>query len=114
MLLGLSGAAWVIVLQALMTATSILSAWCFAVPVMRSQGLDFSVETLRGVETGNAEVQSLVKQAADKLEMEKQRSTPKAIGYNKAVWVLLAVSAMIFIGALTLQICTDRAFGTAG
>ena len=113
MFLGLPASAWVILLQALMTATSIASAWFFAMPVIRSQGLDFGINTLRSIEAADADVKALMDSAADKLDEKRQSATPVLMRSNKRGLIWLVISFVLFLLAFGLQIRTDGAFASA-
>lgn len=111
MVLYASPAAWVIILQACATYASVYSAWCFALPVLRSQGLQFSRDTLNSIETDKTDIKELIAAAADKLDVQLQQKQPGHIRRNLHGILWLAISLLLFTVAVALQLATDPAFG---
>ena len=109
-LLGLGPGAQVIILQALSAYSAILSAYCFARPVLRGQAVLFSKTILSDVKSDDDKVQSLLATAHATLDKRSKADQPLNHRANKWGVGLLVASVLLLTGAVTLQIATDPLF----
>ncbi|HTQ12270.1 MAG TPA: hypothetical protein VMH86_00235 [Rhizomicrobium sp.] len=110
----LSPAAWVILLQTTGTYASIYSAYCFAIPVIRMQNLEFTRDTLANVEAKDSRATAIFKKALDSVSDEIEKAKPTYIRRNLRGYVWLFLSLALFLGAMVLQLATDPAFRHPG
>lgn len=109
-----SPAAWVILLQAGATYASLYSAWCFALPVIHTQKLEFTRDTLAGIETDDTKALALVKKASGQLDDKLQAIKPGFMSLNVRGYIWVGISLALFAAAFILQLVTDPAFTGAG
>jgi hypothetical protein len=112
--LGLGPGAQVIILQALSAYSAILSAYCFARPVLRGQALSVSKAILSEVKTGDAEVESLLATTREILDERIKVHQPLDRRANEWGIGLLVVSILLLTTAVLLQIATDPLFVQTG
>jgi hypothetical protein len=109
-ILGLSPAAQVIILQGLATYAAISSAYFFARPILRGEYLEDHRVILSEIKTADRDIAALIDHASGILTQRAQADRPRAHRDNwRGVWLLVA-SFIIYSGAVGLQIETDSAF----
>ena len=109
-MLGLSAAAWVIILTAVATYIALLSAWLLALPAQRAAILQGNIVAIEA----ELSEEALLREAQEGVIRNMKQRAAAAVGDDKRQvrrgrW-LLALSFLVFTAAVVLQARTDTAF----
>ena len=103
-ILGLEPGAQIIILQGASTYAALASAWFFARPVLRGQATASSRSILAAIKSTQADIDALVKSAAEELDKSVIAEQPSAARDNRRGAGLLVVSLVLLTLAVILQI----------
>ncbi|HSU07450.1 MAG TPA: hypothetical protein VLI93_17945 [Acetobacteraceae bacterium] len=110
MLLGLTPAAWVIIMVAVATYCALASSYYLARPGLRTAPLQAALLQLQGATTNDPQIRAMRDRAIVDLEQRLRAGVRQDDRSNWTGRFLLVLSVVIFSAAVVLQLVTDPAF----
>ena len=108
--LGLTAAAWVVVLTAIATYCGLIASYLLVRPALRGLTLQTNIDLLESEQSTNPRIEKFRQLAVNNLKGRR----PKLAKHDRSLYgcgvALLILSFLIFSGAVVLQLRTDPAF----
>jgi Na+/H+-dicarboxylate symporter len=112
-MLGLSAAAWVIILTAVATYIALFSAWLMALPAQRAAVLQGNIAAIEAELSNDALLREAQEIAIRNMKQRVATNVGRDRGLvRRGVWLLI-LSVLVFSTALGVQLWTDAVFKRA-
>jgi Na+/H+-dicarboxylate symporter len=112
-MLGLSAAAWVIILTAVATYIALFSAWLMALPAQRAAVLQGNITAIEAELSNDVLLREAQETAIRNMKQRAATRVGRDRGLVRRGFWLLILSVLIFSAALGVQLRTDAAFKRA-